>query len=258
MKKTKAGQSAACDIIIVAGQSNAEGCGAGPAERPFEPDGRVQVMSQKENKFSRFKFADPAERVWAGKPCGNFWLPFVREYVESGRLRPGRGLLIVQAAVGGTGFADHRWGPEDDLYINMLKMIKAALALNLKNELKALLWHQGETDCGTDEQTHAAHLETLLRGVREKFGVPALPFVAGDFVQHWKRDNPGHTESVVAAIRSVCGSAGSAAFVETDGLLSNDEVLGGGDNIHFSRAALEKLGRRYFEAYQNLTMGDAS
>ena len=254
MKKTQVAQGAAYDVIVVAGQSNAEGCGAGPARRPFEPDGHIWMMLRKENKFSRLKVTEPAERLWDGKPCGSFWLPFAREYVESGRLRPGRGLLIVQAAVGGTGFIDHRWGLEDDLYKDMLEMTGAALTLHPQNELKALLWHQGETDSGTRESVHATNLRALVESVRAKFGVPALPFVAGDFVQHWKRDNPGHTESVVAAIRSVCGSAGSAAFVETGGLPSNDEVLGGGDNIHFSRAALEELGRRYFEAYEGIAL----
>ena len=64
MKKTQVAQGAAYDVIVVAGQSNAEGCGAGPARRPFEPDGHIWMMLRKENKFSRLKVTEPAERLW--------------------------------------------------------------------------------------------------------------------------------------------------------------------------------------------------
>ena len=44
----------------------------------------------------------------------------------------------------------------------------------------------------------------------------------------------------------------AAAFVETDGLLSNAQKFGGTDNIHFCRDALNLLGRRYFAAFASL------
>ena len=237
----------AFDIIIVAGQSNAEGCGLGLAKRPYAPDARVRVMRR-----DGFAVQVAEEMPRDGVPQGNFWLPFARAYVESGLLARDRGLLLVQAAVGGTGFSDKRWGLRDDLYLDMLAMTKAALALHPENELKALLWHQGETDAGTDEAAHRANLLGLARGAREAFDMPGLPFIAGDFVQHWKRKDEAARAPVIAAIRGVCGEVGGG-FAETDGLESNDEATGNGDDIHFSREALHELGLRYFNIYTNLT-----
>jgi len=240
------------DIIIVAGQSNAEGCGLGPVDLPCAPDERVLAMSKEVDAAGGYLVAVAEERAAEGISWADFGLPFAREYVAAGLLAPGRKLLLVRAAVGGTGFADKHWGPEDDHYQNMLRMIEAALAMG--GALKALLWHQGETDAcfKESEASYAANLRTLLRGVRERFGAPALPFVAGDFVQQWERDNAAVCAPVVAALRSLCAAEAPAAFVETTGLASNEEAIGNGDTIHFSRAAQYALGKRYFEAWRGI------
>ena len=242
------------DIIIVAGQSNAVGCGLGEVANPFVPRDDIMMMPQPANELGGHSIMRAEEPILEGQPWGNFGLYFARAYVEAGRLAPGRKVLVLQAAVGGTGFSDKRWRLHDDLYRNMLLMIDTALALNPENELKALLWHQGETDaimkaCKT---THKANLKALVNGVRARYNAPNLPFIAGDFVQDWKQDNARICAPVVAAIRAVCNCVGSAAFVETDGLQSNAEAVGNGDDIHFCRAAQYELGARYFEKYQTL------
>jgi len=247
-------QNTEYDIIIVAGQSNAFGCGLGPVDDPFQPDDRIQQMPQGANLLGGYSIARAEEPIADGQPWANLGLPFAREYIRAGLLQPGRKLLILQAAVGGTGFADKHWGLHDDLYQNMLRMIETALALNPGNALKALLWHQGETDASfqASQETHTANLQGLVRDVRARFGVPALPFIAGDFVEQWRLANAEICAPVIAAMRAVCGSEGNAAFVETDGLLSNEEAIQNGDTIHFSRSALYALGMRYFEAYQGI------
>ena len=181
----------------------------------------------------------------------NFGLPFVREYIQRGYLAEGRNVLILRAAVGGTGFLDNRWKLTDDLYLHMMEMIRTALALNPENRLVALIWHQGETDAiyhATYDQ-HYNHLSTLLESVRNTFDVPALPFIAGDFVQQWIEANSEICAPVLKAIRAVCRDHAVCCFVETDGLKSNDQEFGGGDNIHFSRHSLYALGVRYFEEF---------
>jgi hypothetical protein len=190
------------------------------------------------------------------EPLGRLFLSFARDYVRAGLLEPGRRLLIVQTAVGGTGFSDHHWGPQDDLCLKMHEMIAQAVAAHPKNRLKALLWHQGETDAigNSTEEQYTQHLRTLVQGVRETYGVPALPFVAGNLVPLWIAEHEAICAPVVAGLRAVCTET-NAAFVESTGLQSNHEVLGVEDCIHFSRAALEEFGRRYFKAYQTISRG---
>ena len=239
------------DILIQAGQSNAEGYGFGPADEPWQPDGRVWTLNE------NFTVSLAAEKVNGNEIQSNFSFGFAREYLRAGRLAEGRKLLILRAAVGGTGFLDNHWKPEDDLYLRMLDMIRTARALNPENRPAALLWHQGETDAGlrADFPTHYKNLMTLVKGVRAEVGRDDLPFVAGDFVQHWKNDNIEICTPVVDAIRAVCRDCGCGAFVETDGLLSNSQELNRGplgweDPIHFSRKAVYELGARYYRAFE--------
>ena len=241
------------DVLIQAGQSNAEGYGFGPVDDPWQEDGRVGVLNQD------FTISRAAERVNGNQIQSNFSLSFAREYLANGFLAEGRKLLIVRSAVGGTGFLDGNWKPEDPLFLRMMEMTRTAMELNPANRLVGLLWHQGETDAAlrASFDVHYGHLSTLVRLVREGFGRPDLPFVAGDFVQHWKGDNMEVAAPVVDAIRAVCRDAGHGAFVETDGLLSNlqelhSNPLGWEDPIHFSRKAVYELGRRYFEAYRGI------
>ena len=241
------------DIIIQAGQSNSDGTGYGPAEEPYVPTEDVWYIN-----FD-LTVSVAREAVNGNEIQSNYSLSFAREYINKGLLAEGRKLLILRTSVGGTGFLDKRWGMTDDLYLHMMEMIRTALAMNPDNRLVAFLWHQGETDaiCGADFETHYNHLMGLLRSVRETFKVPNLSFVAGDFVQHWKKDNWDICVPVVDAIRAVCRDCGSGVFVETDGLKSNtqedrDPPLPWEDTIHFSRRALYLLGQRYFAAFDSL------
>lgn len=236
------------DIIIQAGQSNADGTGFGSTDEPWVPDGRVWYM----NGDDTISLA--VEKVNGNAIQSNFSLPFVREYMRAGRLAEGRSILILRTSIGGTGFLDNRWKLTDDLYLHMMEMIRTALSLNPENRLVALIWHQGETDAiyhATYDQ-HYNHLTTLLHSVRDTFGVPELPFIAGDFVQQWIEANREICAPVLDAIRAVCRDNVRCGFVETDGLKSNDQEFGGGDNIHFSRRSIYELGLRYFREYARI------
>ena len=234
------------DIIIQGGQSNAEGCGMGPLKEFYTPSENILYLN---NDFT-VSVAD--ERVWEDKKVNEFALSFAKEYIKKGRLKQGRKILIVRAAVGGTGWADKRWGMADDLYLKMMEMIKTALGLNPGNRLTAFLWHQGETDCGSPYDVHYGHLRALVESVRDTYKCPELPFIAGDFVNEWKTANIAICEPVAAAIKAVCKDIGRAGFAETSDLTSNSQATGNTDTIHFSREALHRLGVRYFEIFEKI------
>jgi hypothetical protein len=243
------------DIIIQAGQSNAEGASFGPVDNPYTPDGRVWYLNQNGT------LTLAAEETWYNDVRGNFSLPFAREYIREGKLSDGRKLLILRCAVGGTGFSDGRWSMDGDLYPQMMDMIRTALALNPENRLVALLWHQGETDAarGASFEVHYKNLSDLLISVRTTFHTPDLPFVAGDFVRDWKDLNIQLCIPVVDAMRAVCRDCGRGGFAESDGLLSNRQELNyrpmnwGDDPIHFSRKSIYELGLRYYQVFSEIT-----
>lgn len=241
------------DIIIQAGQSNSEGYGFGDVENAYQPNASVWYLN------NDFTISKAAELVVNNGVQSNFALSFAQRYIDNNLLNEGRDLLILRCAVGGTGFLDNRWKLTDDLYLIMMDMIKTALSLNSENRLVAFLWHQGETDAlnNADYDTHYNNLKTLLNSVINTFDVPNLPFIAGDFVHDWKDKNLTICEPVIKAIQTVCREHTNGRFVESEGLMSNAQViptnhpLGWGDTdvIHFSRASLYELGNRYFDAF---------
>lgn len=245
------------DILIQAGQSNAEGYGFGSTEKPWEPNERVWYLNE------NYTISLAVESVTGNDTRTNFSLAFARRYLENDLLAEGRSLLILRTAVGGTCFSDNFWKPTGKGYLNMINMTKTALDLNKENRLVALLWHQGENDVVSKASydMHYNNLMTLVKGVRNTFSVPELPFVAGDFVQQWVQNNKADCIPVVDAIRAVCRDCGHAAFVETDGLLSNAQFskhhpFGWDDSVHFCRSAIYGLGERYFQAFTDITGGN--
>ena len=246
------------DIIIQAGQSNAEGYGFGPVKEPYVPCDKVFYLNQD------LTISQACEKVTGNEIQTNWSLSFSREYIKGGMLKDGRKLLILRCAVGGTGFSDKRWGMEDDLYLHMMVMISTALSLNRENRLIAMLWHQGETDAmnKASYETHYANLTTLLESVKSTFNSEALPFIAGDFVQEWKNNNIDICTPIVDAIRAVCCDCGYGGFVETDGLMSNNQALsyyplGWKDTIHFCRESVYELGIRYFKCFASIVSASA-
>lgn len=253
------------DVVILAGQSNAEGYGYGDVEKPYEPTDDVWCMNDDFSNKKLFTIAPAVEMVTKNEVQSHFGLTFAEEYIKAGRLAEGRKLLILRTASGGSGFANNRWHLTDDLYIRMINMVKTAFSLNPQNRLVALLWHQGETDAQENAtyDLHYENLSTLLRSAREEFNAPKLPFVAGDFVHHWSRSGPATIAKctpVLDAIRAVCRDFENCRFVESEGLTSNKQAFdkltwnpgGWEDSIHFSRSAVYELGRRYFSAYADI------
>lgn len=251
------------DIILQAGQSNAAGYGHGPAAQPYVPDPRVLYLTAGDPQAAEYEpKGEPEIRVAAERPdpdrpgdlLGDFSLSFAGKYVEEGLLKEGRKLLIVRAAVGATGFLKGYWRVGDPLYLRMLRMTDYALSLCPENRLVGLLWHQGEHEAAfqNDPDRYHRQFKKVVESVRKRYDAPKLPFICGGFCDTWARENQPYCDAIMAVIRSVAQETGGR-YVETADLRSNDQKTGDGDTIHFCREDLQELGRRYFEAYRQLT-----
>ena len=252
------------DIIIQAGQSNAEGMGLGEVENAYIPNNKVYYLTAEKNvehmpervivEFIDKPFSiEIAEERKSGDVCvGDFSLFFARKYIESGLLNNDRKLLIIRAGVGGTGFKKGDWGINDLLYQKMIEMTEYALSLNKRNRVVAFLWHQGEHDAFEKNAPNVfeKQLFTMVTSVREQYG--NIPFIAGDFVYEWKQKNIAICEPIIEKIQKVIKDIRNAAFVNTSDLPSNNEKISNGDDIHFCRESLWRLGERYCSEYIKL------
>ena len=280
IKKARAKKNAAdaYDIIILAGQSNAEGQGRGESTQPYVPNENVLLMT--DNFDAHFVTTDgvsvlhynwPAvnsiavadEREKDGVKFGCFALEFARQYAQK-RLQKGRKVLIVNANFGGTGFARPEWGVGNIMHTRLLSMTKAALATNPKNRIVAMLWSQGEHDSFENADwdaekrytTHKANLDATFSDIYAKLG-GGFPIIACGFTDTFCQSLPEATDAVMKAICEMVAKY-EGAVVDTKGLTSNSQAIGGEDIYHFSKESLRILGGKFFEKYEEVCAVRAS
>ena len=257
------------DVIILAGQSNAEGYGRGEVSEEYLPDEDIISLTPSftsvykvENGVDSLsvvyhdeplKFAVADVRIDKEQVTNSLSLTFSEEYKKNGYLKNGRKLLIINAAIGATGFENNYWGLGKMLYNKMTEMVDYVLSLNSENKIVAFLWHQGEHDAGhlNPPAVYKAQLKEMIDAFKERYDLPDMPFVSGDFVNEWKSANLAICAPIIDVIKEVTESE-NGVFVETSDLMSNNERNGDGDPIHFCRESLHILGRRYFDAFKKI------
>ena len=213
------------DIMLLIGQSNMAGRGL-PNEVDPIADGRIET-------FRDYQWKAAVEPLHNDKKTAGVELSMscASAYLEA---FPQARVGLVPAAVGGTPLS--RWMPGEDLYERALGIAQEALK---RGKLKAILWHQGETDAQTLElaQSYGQRLAEMVSALRQALDATNVPFIVGglgDFLA----DHPTcvHYGLVNDALQNLnvdrCGFASAAGLGEFDG-------------IHFNSAALRLLGQRY-------------
>ena len=262
------------DVILLIGQSNAEGSGLGKNGAEYIPDPDILIlnnpyvatakMSAYGNEYLDMQISDDYEIKVAEERNtdeglkGNFSYSFASEYKKNDP-KAGRKILIVQASIGGTGFSKNHWGVGDILYERALKLTDMALELNPENKLVAILWHQGEHDSYENAQLNYEERKdfyykkftALLKGLRAKYG--EVPFISAAFTKIWHKDYKVQCDAVYAAYDLALKEFPKLVFIkDTEDLKCNDDVMGNKDVVHFCKSALMELGKRYYKAYKNV------
>ncbi|HRE04788.1 MAG TPA: sialate O-acetylesterase [Opitutaceae bacterium] len=145
---------------------------------------------------------------------------------------------LIPAAVGGTSL--DQWVPDGELYTQAVERAKAALSQG--GRLRAILWHQGESDSQPDKAaTYAARFNRLISRLRTDLGYPAAPVIVGE-LSH-ARSTSGVLNPV---LRNLPNSVARCTCVASDGLTDK------GDGTHFDSPSLREFGRRYARAFLSM------
>ena len=264
------------DIIIVAGQSNAEGYGVSFDSKPLIiPDAYEIIDKNKygmklkaDGSYDDLDFVYPVEtiirelqeRKGDGKYNSDLSLSFADKYRKSKFFSPERKILVIKTGYGGSGFAFDQHGVGNPLYKRMLDMINVGLSLNKDNRIVAFLWHQGEHDAFENawfsyQERYDYYYSNLLKeflAVREEYKQFDFPIITGEMCRDWKKRYVTESEAVEKATIDVCEKIGNAAFVRANDLPSNEEAIHNGDLDHFCKKSILILGERYFDAFANL------
>ena len=157
---------------------------------------------------------------------------------------------LIPCAVGGSPISS--WEPggyhgqtKSHPYDDMLKRLRVAMK---SGTLKAILWHQGESDSNaTKAPLYAEKLSTLIGRLRDEVGDPKMPFIAGQMGQFRERPWNDFRKQVDSVHQSLPSKVKHTAFVSSDGLNHK------GDEVHFDTESYRELGRRFAKAYRKLT-----
>ena len=231
-------------LFLLAGQSNMAGRGiVGGEDRQVHP--RVLALSKDgvwKPAVDPIHFDKPIAGVGPGRSFGIV--------LADGQTNITVGL--IPAACGGSAIAD--WDPgvyyvptTSHPYDDAIKRAKAAMQVGT---LKAILWHQGETDCtNTLAPAYRERLSMLIARFRKDLDAPNLPVIIGQLAQFDKAPWNDATRAVNAAQIAVAHEVPHVAFVESTGLTPLNTMA---EDPHFGAAAAREFGKRYAAAYLRL------
>ena len=121
--------------------------------------------------------------------------------------------------------------------------------------IAAVLWHQGESDCGDSAYPlYEKKLSVIMEAFRERLGLNDVPFILGglgDFIENFRgKDGDeyhfANSPRINAALKSYADKTDMAGFVSAEGLTPNP------DGLHFNAKSLREFGIRYYNEFKKL------
>lgn len=232
-------------LFLLAGQSNMAGRGA-VADQDRKAHPRVFTLS-KNNEW--IPATDPIhfDKSVAGVGLGKTFGITLADH------DPTIVIGLIPCAAGGSPISS--WEPggyhsqtKSHPYDDAVKRVKIAVQ---RGTLKAVLWHQGESDSNPEKAAvYEKKLHALIERLRTEFQTPDLPFVLGQLGRFPDRPWSAGKTLVNSIHESVPGKVKNTAFV------TSTELTHKGDKVHFDAKSLRELGKRYAEAYQGLVKND--
>lgn len=230
-------------LFILAGQSNMAGRGKLDDEART-PKPRVYSLN-KENQWQ--PAVDPLhwDKTAAGTGVGK---PFAEAVAAA---NPNISVGLVPTACGGSPIST--WKPggywdqtKSNPWDDAIARTKRAMQ---DGTVKAILWHQGESDANAKSSgEYAKNLEDLITRFRTELNAPDLPFIIGQLGRFPAKPWDQYREAIHAAQQEVAKKVKNVRFVPIENMTS-------ADNLHFDTPSLRIFAKGYFEAYQSLTAG---
>ncbi len=169
-------------------------------------------------------------------------LGFAKSYLPS--LKANERLILIPAAMGGTGFSDNRWNPGDDLFTNLVERTNTVLSTFPNAKLDAILWHQGEKDAQNayGKAAHSAALDSMVLNFRGSIlGAQYVPFIAGEMIYSWVGTDADKV-AIQESIQELPSRLDNCYVVNTSTLTAQV------DGIHFDEISMRALGVLYKDA----------
>lgn len=235
-KRFNMAMGTALAILVFVGQSNANSSGTGIDAMLDAPDPNVFEWRNQNNIVAQ----EPL--LLGGATEIGFGLRMAKRYSKHYESP----VLIVQAAVGNTGFTGNFWGANEYGWIRAVDFVNAAVAANPGAQVKAISWIQGETDAiaQTSEATYQSALVSSLSAMRNSMATASnAPILIGEMVPSWYENNVD-ARAIRIATNKAIGIIPNAYSVSSR---VPTVLVAQSDTIHYSAASMRILGDRFFE-----------
>ena len=225
-------------LFLLAGQSNMAGRGRVEAQDRVVQD-RVRMLDR---QLDWVPATDPVhfDKSVAGVGPGRSFGLAVADADSTAIIG------LVPTAVGGSPITSWEPGALDSAtrthpYDDAIIRARAAMR---GGTLRAILWHQGESDSHDPASSlYEGRLRALIERFRADLGAPDLPFFIGQLGRFANGPWSPAKARVDAAQRSLATQMHNVGFVSSESLTDR------GDIIHFDATSARELGRRYAAAY---------
>lgn len=212
-------------VFLLIGQSNM--AGRAPIEKEdeapltgcylFTDTGEWETAVNPLNRYSKYRKEIGMQQLNPG-------YTFARRLSS---LQPDIKIGLVVSARGGTSI--NEWQPGCDLYEEAVSRARQAGKTGV---LKAILWHQGETDC--NDPDYLDKLKIVIQSLRADLGDSSLPFIAGQI----RYDGNYPVNEMIASLPD---EVPNTAYASSEGLTTLDDW-------HFDTRSMRILGERYADA----------
>lgn len=223
-------------VFMMAGQSNMEGRGLVEPQDTISNNRILTINSKNELVIAKepIHFSTPAYR---GLDCG---MSFANELLKS--IPKDVVILLLPTAVGGSPI--EKWIKDlPHRKINLYSNFKEKLELGKQyGNIKAILWHQGESDANASGISNRdQNLKTLFGSFRKDIGNQKLPILIGEIGSFSKE--PELWAEINKANYKYIQEDKYADIVETADLKDN------GDKVHFDGESQREMGKRFAKKY---------
>ncbi|TDR34341.1 sialate O-acetylesterase [Aquamicrobium defluvii] len=226
--------NAVFDVVVLGGQSNMIARAVGS---PVHPNNVYQWTGS-----SIELPTNPLAHV--GPVAGQFGpdVSFAEAYVAA---NPGRKLVFVPCADGGTSFSTGYWRQGGNGYNRMRDRVNALVAAYPNANIRAVLMQIGENDALAANGSFEADVDAFISNMRtDASATSGAKFLWGGMVQSYVNSQPGYR-----AFQDVLANVGSrnsnCAYVDSE---SPTVLLDKGDGVHFDADGITEMGRRYFDS----------
>ncbi len=225
--------------ILIIGQSNMAGRGYPMPYEFLDNCGGKLLVARNGRWQTMFRPVNP-DRQFSGSCLAE---SFAKAYYLD---HPDVSVGIIPCADGGTSLS--QWEEGSLLFDSAVACAKLAMRTS---RLAAILWHQGEGDCGEeDTRLYFDRITAMMNALRRHLQAEDVPLVIGglgDYLVKYPAPNLGQWYSHInAQLMRYAESDDRVAFASAVGLTPNP------DNLHFNHASLMEFGLRYYAAFRTL------